>query len=164
MLSSQTLPISWACSSQISTVDEMREKRAPLAMSHTIGEAGCSLTHSLFYPQDKSQAKEDHSWPWAVQPWGRDDVGKVKLFLLPSPRFQTHIFFFFFLLQQFPRTSLETWASTKSFALVGNFLRQSLPGVPRLRQRRTAAGLWTLQGPQAGPRFVCLLPGRYDFS
>ena len=89
---------------------------------------------------------------------------KSSCFFYPVQGFKLTFFFFFFLLQQFPRTSLETWASTKSFALVGNFLRQSLPGVPRLRQRRTAAGLWTLQGPQAGPRFVCLLPGRYDFS
>lgn len=36
--------------------------------------------------------------------------------------------FFFSWLQQFPRTSLETWASTKSFASVGNCLRQSSRG------------------------------------
>ena len=50
-------PQSW--SSRLSTLDEVKEKGAPLEASHTAGEAGCLLTLTPFFSLDKPWAKED---------------------------------------------------------------------------------------------------------
>ena len=80
--------------------------------------------------------QEDLSWPWAVPPWGRSDVGKV-CFSYPLQRFQT---LFFFLLQQCVKTAqLKTFPSKKVLPFMCGCLGQCSPWAPRLWPRGTRA-------------------------
>lgn len=63
---------------------EAGDKWASLAASHIAVEARCSYTVYPFPLWEKLQAKRA-LLGWAVLPCRRDDVGRVKLFLLPSP-------------------------------------------------------------------------------
>lgn len=52
-------------------------------MPHTPGKAGCSLIHSHF-PHGRNCGWWTSLWALSCAPWGRDDAGRVKLFLLLS--------------------------------------------------------------------------------
>ena len=45
------------------------------------------------WPVAEILSQEGLSWPWVVSLWGRDEVSKIKLFLLPSPVHTTCTFF-----------------------------------------------------------------------
>lgn len=71
---------------------------------------GWALTHMLSL---SPVGRGNLSWHQVGLPWGRNDVGRVKRFLLLSPLVQTCIF----LLLSCPRTfHLESWTSTKALS------------------------------------------------
>lgn len=75
----QPLPIPQLCILQLSTLDRVREKYKDL---HNWG--GQRLTYTLTFLCAEILCRVVLSWPWAVLPCGRDEVGKVKVFRLPS--------------------------------------------------------------------------------
>ena len=93
-------------SSQLTTLDEVREKWGSLAASCTAGEAGGSLTH-LTFSGGKNHGLRRALLYWAVLPWGRGDVGKGKLFLLPSSRGPVLEFFAPTVCRNFPPRFLD---------------------------------------------------------
>lgn len=59
------------------------EKGISLETSCTAGEARYSITMLSISPMEEILGQWDLSWHWAVPPWGRSDIGKVKLFFIP---------------------------------------------------------------------------------
>lgn len=80
----------------------------------------------------------------------KDDVGKVKFFLLCVP---IHPNSYFVFLQQYAGTSLVTWTSTKALTL-GNYLRQCFVGAPGPQPKEGEASLWAEHDPQLELRSV----------
>lgn len=72
-------------------------KRISLAVSHTTGEAWCSLTCSDFLPREKSEIKKisPGSVLWGL--WGKGVAGEVKLYFTLFNVFSPGFFCLFFL-------------------------------------------------------------------
>lgn len=132
LLLSQPPPIHQSYSSWFNILVGVGEKWASLAVSHTAGEAGCSLTHSLFCMQDKSQSKKDLFWPWALQLWRRNDMGKSSCYCYPS--FHTQFF-------SFPETMWWNFSSGnlgfhKGFCLCGKLSKTVIFRVSQTEAKR----------------------------
>lgn len=94
-----------------------------------------------------------HSWWLLVLPFGRGDIVKVKLFLLPSQMHPVSIFFFF--LQWGYWNFTGCWVSTKVLLYVGGCLSQCSPGASRLQLREAGAAPQATSGSVAGTK-ICL--------
>lgn len=133
----------------------MKGQRVSLATSCIVGEARCPLTWSQF-PCSRNHRREVLSWHWAIPPWGRGDISKVKQFLLLSPM---HLNLYFFAptawwnfstgLLDFHRGSVYGWLS-KTVFYRGSWT------VCNWEQLEPVCG--PLQGTQPRLRSVCLLP------
>lgn len=123
--------VSWSPSTQsrrfqFSTLDVAGEKWVFLTPIHTAGDPGHSSTFPFL-----------HSWNHGLKgthftlthpDLERGDVGKVKLFLLPTSVHENSWLLFFFSPMKCWNFSLETW--TKALLPVGNFPSQCSLGTP----------------------------------
>ena len=71
------------CTAHPSVLDWTRKKYVFGSILHSSGSQMLIHTFSHVFVGE-IMGLEGLFWHWAVPPWGRDDIGKMKLFLLPS--------------------------------------------------------------------------------
>ena len=118
------------------------EKYASFAVPHTAGEAECSFTCSPFLLWEKWRAEKTFLIPELCLLGRGCGVGKVKLFLLPSPLYP-NIFFAPVVCWYISTGKL---ISTKAFSSMGGCLRWCFSETPRLQPWRAGTGSQTLAG------------------
>lgn len=117
-------------------------------------QLGKSGSHSLVLPSlhRRNHGMRRSPLALAVPPWGKCDVGKVKLFLLSMPMCPNS----YFLLHCSAVTSpLETWTYTKGLLSVGDCPSQCSPGASTLQLRGTESSSQAIAGSTARME-VCL--------
>lgn len=132
----------------------VREKWACLAASYAAEKLG-THSHALILPCGKNQGPRRDLPHWLVLPCGRADISKVKFFSYPMCPIS--IFF----------SPTVCWSFSAGFldfhkgSVVSGWLSKSV--MSRDCPRPWPRDAWSVhrpyEGPQPGPRYMCLLPG-----